>query len=106
MAERNHTFEEVRLLQKNPGSLWMIINRALPFKINERQIYSKDMNLLIKFSQFFAAIGRNAAEISLHLAKKSSIAIPEEISVDFPPIDEPFNLRTVTCEEESQVSAT
>lgn len=106
MAERNHTFEEVRLLQKNPGSLWMIINRALPFKINERQIYSKDMNLLIKFSQFFAAIGRNAAEISLHLAKKSSIAIPEEISVDLPPIDEPFNLRTVTCEEESQVSAT
>ena len=84
----------------------MIINRALPFKINERQIYSKDMNLLIKFSQFFAAIGRNAAEISLHLAKKSSIAIPEEISVDLPPIDEPFNLRTVTCEEESQVSAT
>ena len=106
MAERNHTFEEVRLLQKNPGSLWMIINRALPFKINERQIYSKDMNLLIKFSQFFAAIGRNAAETSLHLAKKSSIAIPEEISVDLPPIDEPFNLRTVTCEEESQVSAT
>ena len=106
MAERNHTFEEVRLLQKNPGSLWMIINRALPFKINERHIYSKDMNLLIKFSQFFAAIGRNAAEISLHLAKKSSIAIPEEISVDLPPIDEPFNLRTVTCEEESQVSAT
>lgn len=43
VAERKHTFEEVRLLQKNPGSLWMIINRALPFKINERQIYSKDM---------------------------------------------------------------
>ena len=85
----------------------MIINRALPFKINERQIYSKDMKSVTNlFSQFFAAIGRNAAEISLHLAKKSSIAIPEEISVDLPPIDEPFNLRTVTCEEESQVSAT
>ena len=42
-AERNHTFEEVTLHQKNPNSHWKIINRALHFKIKERQIYSKDL---------------------------------------------------------------
>ena len=38
------------------------------------------------------------------LAKKNNMAIPDEISVDLPPIDEPFNLRTVTCEEVRQVA--
>ena len=42
-AERNHIFEEVTLHQKNPNSHWKIINRALHFKIKERQIYSKDL---------------------------------------------------------------
>ena len=38
------------------------------------------------------------------LAKKNNLAIPDEIRVDLPPIDELFNLRTVTCEEVHQVA--
>ena len=85
--------------------LWKIMNRALPFKIKARQICSKDLKSVAnEFNQFFAAVGRNAAEASVRLAKKNNIAIPEEISVDLTPIDEPFNLRTVTREDVRQVT--
>ena len=50
-------------------------------------------------TSFFAAVSRNTTEASLCLSKKNNIVIPEEISVDFPIIDKPFNLRTMTCEE-------
>ena len=53
-AERNHTFEEVKLHQKNHGSLWKIINHALLLKMKERQIYSKDLTSTAnEFNQFF-----------------------------------------------------
>lgn len=55
-------------------------------------------------TSFFAAVGRNATDASLHLAKENNIGMPKEISVDLPPINEPFNLRTVTCEEVRRVA--
>ena len=104
-AERNHTFKEVKLHQKIHGSLWKIINHALLLKIKERQIYSKDLTSTAnEFNQFFRSCWKNATGASLHLAKENNIGIPKEISVDLPPINEPFNLRTVTCEEVRQVA--
>ena len=42
-AERDHTFEEVTGNKNNSGSLWKIINRAIPSKDKQRPAFTKDM---------------------------------------------------------------
>ena len=62
-AECDHIRTEVQSHKDNPGSLWKIINTGVPSKEKETPVYSRDTELVDNdFNQFFASIGRNAAQ--------------------------------------------
>lgn len=94
----------MRSHKDNPSSLWKIINRALPAKDKERQIYSKDLKSVANdFNQFFVTVGRNASEASLRLALENNIPISDETDIVPYSVGELFNLRPVSCEEVRRV---
>ena len=41
-SERNYYLDEVQRHKNNPGSLWKIINQAIPSKSKEKHTYPKD----------------------------------------------------------------
>ena len=101
-AERNYTFEEVTANKNNSGSLWKIINRAIPSKDNQRPAFTKDVTVLTnEFNQFFAKVGLNAADAVQRLREEHNITVRDfsfETRIDNSSM-ELFNLRTVSREE-------
>lgn len=103
-AENEYNFNEVRQHKDNPESLWKIVNRLIPSKGKERQIYKGDHKSLANdFNQFFSSVGENAARASSHLADINNINLRESIkTVVIPEIDQ-FKFRAVTCHEVRRV---
>ena len=53
-AEKDQTAEEVTANKNNSGSLWKIINSAIPSKDKLRPAFTKDVTVLTnEFNQFF-----------------------------------------------------
>ena len=99
-AERDHTFEEVTANKNNSGSLWKIINRAIPSKDKQRPAFIKDVAVLTnEFNQFFAKVGLNAADAAQRLRENIIVRdFSSENGIDTTSM-ELFNLRTVSLEE-------
>jgi len=105
-AERDYTLEGVIANKNNSGSLWKIINRAIPSKDKQRPAFTKDATVLaIKFKQFFAKVGLNAADAVQRLREEHDITVRDSL----PKTDinttsmESINLRTVSLEEVRQI---
>ena len=59
--------EEVQRHRNNPGSLWKIINQAIPSQGQDKLSYTKDPKTVAnEFKQFFSSIGSNTADASMH----------------------------------------
>nr|XP_058960856.1 uncharacterized protein LOC131787797 [Pocillopora verrucosa] len=99
-AERDHTFEEVTANKNNSGSLWKIINRAIPSKDKQRPAFTKNVAVLTnEFNQFFAKVGLNAADAGQRLRENIIVRdFSSENGIDTTSM-ELFNLRTVSLEE-------
>ena len=99
-AERDHTFKEVTANKNNSGSLWKIINHAIPSKDKQRPAFTKDVAVLTnEFNQFFAKVGLNAADAAQRLRENIIVRdFSSENGIDTTSM-ELFNLRTVSLEE-------
>ena len=101
-AECDHIRTEVQSHKDNPGSLWKIINTCIPSKEKETPVYSRDTELVANdFNQFFASVGRNAAQTAAQLAIDKNINI-SDTSLFSPPTtrtssEELFNFTPFTC---------
>ena len=100
-AERSYTFQEVQENKNDPRSLWKIINRIIPSKEKERQVYAKNPKTVAdEFNAFFSKVGRNAADAVAQLAEEVNITHKEPL---FEPAPSPqcdlFNFRSVSVEE-------
>ena len=104
LKKAEYNSNEVRQHKDNPGSLWKIVNRLIPSKRKERQIYKGDHKSLANdFNQFFSSVGENAVRASTHLADTNNINIRESIeTVVIPEIDQ-FKFRAVTYHEVRRV---
>ena len=105
-AERDHTFEEVTANKNNSGSLWKIINRAIPSEDKQRPAFTKDVAVLTnEFNQFFAKVSSNAADAAQRLrAVLRQQQMESENGIDTTSM-ELFNLRTVSLEEVRRIVA-
>ena len=103
-AERDHTFEEVTANKNNSGSLWKIINRAIPSKDKQRSAFTKDVAVLTnEFNQFFAKVGLNAADAAQRLRENIIVRdFSSENGIETTSM-ELFNLRIVSLEEVREV---
>ena len=73
-AECDYIRREVQLHKDNPGSLWKIIDTCIPSNEKESPVYSRDTELVANdFNQFFASVGRNAAQSVAQLAVVNNI---------------------------------
>lgn len=73
-AERKHVSDEISKNKNNPSSLWKTINRCLPLKEIDRQVYSKDPKVVAtEFNEFFSKVGSRAAEASARLKIENNI---------------------------------
>ena len=80
-AERDYTFEEVTANKNNSGSLWKIINRAIPSKDKQRPAFTKDLKVLAnEFNQFFAKVDLNAADAVQRLREEHDITVRDSSS--------------------------
>ena len=77
-AEINHLADEVKVHKNNPGSLWKIINKTIPVKEKEKQVYTKDLKSIVDdFSYYFTSVGKITAARALNLANKNNIALSD-----------------------------
>ena len=92
--------KEVTANKNNSGSLWKIINRAIPSKDKQRPAFTKDVAVLTnEFNQFFAKVGLNAANAAQRLRENIIVRdFSSENGIDNTSM-ELFNLRTVSLEE-------
>ncbi|XP_028419082.1 uncharacterized protein LOC114544722 [Dendronephthya gigantea] len=103
-AENKHNSNEVQQHKDNPRSIWKIINRLVPSKSQERQIYTKDhKSIANEFNQFFSSVGENAAKKSIHLAAANNIALQEPYEKVYIPENDQFSFRAVSCYEVRRV---
>ena len=100
-SERNYYLDEVQRHKNNPGSLWKIINQAIPSKSKEKHTYTKDPKTVAdEFNQFFSSVGKNAADASIRLAEENNITVRETpLETVYMPSQDLFSFRTVTSEE-------
>jgi hypothetical protein len=85
----------------NPGSLWKIINRAIPSKEKVIQTYNKDLKTVADdFNYYFTSVSKNAADASSKLTEENNFKFFEHplTSIPYPP-DGLFNFRLVTVED-------
>ena len=69
---------EVQRHKNNPGSLWKIINQAIPSQDQDNLSYTKDPKTVAnEFNQFFSSIGSNTADASIRLAEENNITLEE-----------------------------
>ncbi|PFX13302.1 RNA-directed DNA polymerase from mobile element jockey [Stylophora pistillata] len=105
-AEKDYTFEEVTANKNSSGSLWKIINRAIPSKDKQRPAFTKDLKVLAnEFDQFFAKVDSNATDAVQRLREEHDITVRDsssETDTDTSSM-ESFNLRTVSLEEVRQI---
>ena len=97
--------EEVQWHKNNPGSLWKIINQAIPSQVQDKLSYTKDLKTFAnEFNQFFLSIGSNTADASIRLAGENNIT-PEEspLKTIHMPSENLFSFRTVISEEVRRV---
>ncbi|CAB4039973.1 Hypothetical predicted protein [Paramuricea clavata] len=106
-SERNYYLDEVQRHKNNPGSLWKIINQAIPSKSKEKHAYTKDPKTVAdEFNQFFSSVGKNAADASIRLAEENNITVEETpLETVYMPSQDLFSFRTVTSEEVRRVIA-
>ena len=106
-SERNYYLDEVQRHKNNLGSLWKIINQAIPSKSKEKHTYTKDPKTVAdEFSQFFSSVGKNTADASIRLAEENSITVEETpLETVYMPSQDLFSFRTVTSEEVRRVIA-
>ena len=98
--------EIIPLKRSQPGSLWKIINHAIPSKDKQRPAFTKDVTVLTnEFNQFFAKVGLNAADAVQHLREEHNIIVryfSSETGIDTTSM-QLFSLRTVSHEEVCQI---
>ena len=103
-AENEYNSNEVQQHRDNRGSLSKIVNRLIPSKSKEMQIYKGDHKSLANdFNQFFSSVGENAGRASTHLADTNNINLRESIETVVIPENDQFKFRAVTCHEVRQV---
>ena len=106
-SEINYYMEEVQRHKNNPGSLWKIINQAIPSQGQDKISYTKDPKTVAnEFNQFFSSIGSNTADASIRLAEENNIILEETPlkTIHMPSGSEDlFPFRTVTSEEVRRV---
>ena len=74
-VEINHLADEVKVHKNNPGSLWKIINKTIPVKEKEKQVYTKDLKSIVEdFNNYFTSVGKITAATALNLANKNNMA--------------------------------
>ena len=100
-AERSYTLQEVQENKNDPRSLWKIINRTIPSKEKERQVYTKNPKTVAdEFNAFFSKVGRNASDTVAQLAEEINIIHQEPLFEPAPPPQcDLFNFRSVSVEE-------
>ena len=100
-AERSYTHQEVQENKNDPRSLWKIINRTIPSKEKERQVYTKNPKTVAnEFNAFFSKVGRNASDTVAQLAEEINIIHQEPLFEPAPPPQcDLFNFRSVSVEE-------
>ena len=100
-AERSYTHQEVQENKNDPRSLWKIINRTIPSKEKERQVYTKNPKTVAnEFNAFFSKVGRNASDTVAQLAEEINIIHQEPFFEPAPPPQcDLFNFRSVSVEE-------
>ena len=98
-AEINHLTDEVKVHKNNPGSLWKIINKTIPVKEKEKQVYTKDLKSIVEdFNNYFTSVGKITAATALDLANKNNIALSDPmLNSDIYPTDQQFRFKPVTC---------
>ena len=106
-SEINYYVEEVQRHKSNPGSLWKIINQAIPSPGQDKLSYTKDLKTVTnEFNQFFSCIGSNTADASIRLAEENNITLEESpLKTIHMPSEDLFSFRTVTSEEVRRVSS-
>ena len=73
-AATTHTFNEVHKNKYNPSSLWKTINRYIPGKEKESQVYTRDQKVVAnEFNQHFTSLATNAAEEVRHVAEDNNM---------------------------------
>ena len=98
-AEINHLTDEVKVHKNNPGSLWKIINKTIPVKEKEKQVYTKDLKSIVEdFNNYFTSVGKITAATALDLANNNNIALSDPmLNSDIYPTDQQFRFKPVTC---------
>ena len=77
-AAINHPAHEVKVHKNNPGSLSKIINKTIPVKEKEKQVYTKDLKSTVEdFNNYFISVGKITAATALDLANKNNIALSD-----------------------------
>ena len=72
----NHLADEVKVHKNNPGSLRKIINKTIPVKEKEKQVYTKDLKSIVEdFNNYFTSVGKITTATALNLANKNNISI-------------------------------
>ena len=96
---------EVQRHKNNSGSLWKIINQAIPSQGQDNLSYTKDPKTVAnEFNQFFSSIGSNTADASIRLAEENNITLEESpLKTTHMPSEDLFSFRTVTSEEVRRV---
>ena len=104
-AATTHTFNEVRKHKHDPSSLWKTINRYIPGKEKESQVYTRNQKVVAdEFNQYFTSLGRNAAEEVRHIAEDNNIDLISPLSTAIPySTSELFNFKPVTCTEVQRI---
>ena len=75
-AEINHLADEVKVHKNNPGSLWKIINKTIPVKEKEKQVYTKDLKSIVEdFNNYFTSVGKNHRRYSIKPGKQKQHCI-------------------------------
>ncbi len=67
---------KLKHIKNNLGSLWKIVNNIIPSKEKEKQVYIKDLKILVEeFNQYSTSVGRNTAVKASNLAKENNIVL-------------------------------
>ena len=103
-SEINYYMEEVQRHKNNPGSLWKIINQAIPSQGQDKLSYTKDPKMVAnEFNQFFSSIGSNTADASIRLAEENITLEESRLKTIHIPSEDLFSFTTVTSEEVRRV---
>ena len=93
--------DEVKAHKNDPGSLWKIVNKIIPSKEKERQVYTKDLKIIVgEFNEYFVSVGRSTPEMAPNLAKQNNNRLSNPLSNSKTyPLEQQFNFRPVSCTE-------